>query len=647
MKKKLKFASLMTMLSLVMAFFVQPAYAAYEYTTGNIHVYNPALVSYYWGWDGDWSVPYLELSNGWNCFSTDTTYTFTADSYRGRVGYCYAPGVNFTDQTEYYSKDEAYFESVADTLPHLDKEKLIELTGYVLSESYKGYLSQSYFEDETSGKDVFGHILASQILLWEVIVGERSEDFTYLGPWQGCSACKDAIRPVNPVYDSFISHYDAMEAAVRKALNYPSFAKASVEDAEAFAMEWDGDKYSLTLRDENAVLNSYDIITGNENIRMSRSGDTVTFYSEYPVEDPVLLTVETAVRSDSFMVWGSPGQNDFHDIANNPYSYNQTLLFDTGTVSFTKTAYFNVYTKAGEIEISKTSADCSITDGNMNYSLEGAVYGVYTEENAGFVNEDSLIGEIVTDENGNGSIIAGISAGRTYYVKEISSPKGYLLDESVYAVTPSGTGSGSAVVHSVERPVNDPMVLTLSKGSSVPGDDIPSLEGTEFTVKYYDLDPDTDYTAEELDEKEAKRTWIITVKKMDDGSGLFKTQLGPSYLAEGSDELYLSENGETIMPVGYFSIKETKASPGYTCQGATYYSGGQIIAEGNATIVGRVDFEGNITPEGINITALSVLNDPVDPESPGTGNSTSHLIWLIVSFAAITAYMICERKKEY
>ena len=73
MKKKLKFASLMTMLSLVMAFFVQPAYAAYEYTPGNIHVYNPALVSYYWGWDGDWSVPYLELSNGWNCFSTDTT----------------------------------------------------------------------------------------------------------------------------------------------------------------------------------------------------------------------------------------------------------------------------------------------------------------------------------------------------------------------------------------------------------------------------------------------------------------------------------------------------------------------------------------------------------------------------------------------
>ncbi|MBO4819406.1 MAG: hypothetical protein J5528_04625 [Firmicutes bacterium] len=657
MKKMIRTTALLTLLSLVVGIFPAAAFAGYDYTEQNMTVYNPAMVSYYWGWDKDWSVPYLTLSNGWHCSATETLYGFTAYSYRGKVGYCFAPGVVFSDQATYYSKQESYFDSVADEIPGLSKDELIELTGYVLAYSFKGDLKQSYFEDESSGKDAFGHIWASQVLIWELIVGERDSDFNYLGPQEGCSACKEVIRTYNPIYGKFMEHYSDMEKAVKKALHYPSFAGEG--EANTYTLKWNGSNYSLTLEDSNGVLEGYSLSADSSNVRLTRDGNTLTVSSDIPLEAASEVRLETVIDSDSFMVWGSAGQNDFGAIKDDPYSYNQTLVFNTGTVSVNKSSSFYVKTEAGEVMISKVSANCPVTDGNNNYSLEGAVYGVYTSgdtENAS-VDESTKIGEIRTDENGKGSILSGISAGRTYYIKEIYSPKGYLLDENVYAVTPDGTGENAAVVESVEDPVNDPIAITIFKENALYYDDpeadtsdIPTLEGTEFTIKYYDADPDEEYTAEDLEEMTPARTWVVTVKESEmDGKTVYKTQLSPEYLVGGSDDLYLSEGGEAILPVGYFTVRETKASPGYTIKDSRYYSGGELIGENGEAIVGKVDYDGNISPEGINTGALCMVNKQLeDPEeySPGTGGGVMYCIMMVISLAMLVAYIDYERRKR-
>ena len=72
MNLKRKMVSLFAVLLLVCAYFPAAAFADYVYTYESDIVYNPAVVSYYWGWDKDWSVPYLTLSNGWHCSETDT-----------------------------------------------------------------------------------------------------------------------------------------------------------------------------------------------------------------------------------------------------------------------------------------------------------------------------------------------------------------------------------------------------------------------------------------------------------------------------------------------------------------------------------------------------------------------------------------------
>lgn len=84
----------------------------------------------------------------------------------------------------------------------------------------------------------------------------------------------------------------------------------------------------------------------------------------------------------------------------------------------------------GSISVVKTSKDASLTSGNANYSLEGAVYGVYSDKSC-----KTTVGSITTDSSGRGKL-GGLKLNTTYYVKEISPSKGYLLDPNVYEAIP-------------------------------------------------------------------------------------------------------------------------------------------------------------------------------------------------------------------
>lgn len=62
--------------------------------------------------------------------------------------------------------------------------------------------------------------------------------------------------------------------------------------------------------------------------------------------------------------------------------------------------------------------------------LEGAVFGIYSSQDC---TEESLIDVVTTDANGFAAS-SQVKAG-TYYIKEISAPTGYTLNEKVYEVT--------------------------------------------------------------------------------------------------------------------------------------------------------------------------------------------------------------------
>lgn len=206
----------------------------------------------------------------------------------------------------------------------------------------------------------------------------------------------------------------------------------------------------------------------------------------------------------------------------------------------------------GWIDLVKKSANEDITNNNGCYSLEGAVYGIYSD--------GVQVDTITTDKNGYAK--SSILPVGNYTVKEITASTGYDLDENTYSVTVVKDQTVRA--ESNEIPGDDPIGIEIVKNDAetlgMPQGDA-TLEGAEFTVKYYD----GYYTKDNLPSK-ATRTWVLKTKKLSNGkyiAGLLK-----QYLVEGSDELY-EQDGTYVLPLGTISVEETKAPKGYLLKGNT------------------------------------------------------------------------------
>ena len=227
------------------------------------------------------------------------------------------------------------------------------------------------------------------------------------------------------------------------------------------------------------------------------------------------------------------------------------------------------------IELNKSSAIPNITNGNNCYSLDGAVYKVsYVNPIDGTTKV--VLGDITTDATGHASgTFTGIPLGVTQLkVQEVTSPKGYLLDTKEYTVTLNDVGSGTlkGSLEVKDNPANDPLNIFLYKISEDSVGNPASLEGAEFTVKYYDVNPERAYTSTELSGMTPNRTWIITTKK--DENGNYKAVLDNDHKVSG-DDFYspLEGSGElSVLPLGVITVKETKAPNGYTLDNSVTYS---------------------------------------------------------------------------
>lgn len=208
----------------------------------------------------------------------------------------------------------------------------------------------------------------------------------------------------------------------------------------------------------------------------------------------------------------------------------------------------------GWIDLIKKSANEGITNNNGCYSLEGAVYGIYSD--------GVKVDEITTDKNGYAK--SSILPVGNYTVKEITASTGYDLDENTYSVTVVKDQTVSA--NSNETPGNDPIGIEIVKNDvetlGLPQGDA-TLEGAEFTIKYYD----GFFTKDNLPEK-ATRTWVLKTVKRPNGLYVANFTTTGSLIKDKSDELYY-QDGMPTLPLGTISIEETKAPTGYLLKGNT------------------------------------------------------------------------------
>ena len=246
----------------------------------------------------------------------------------------------------------------------------------------------------------------------------------------------------------------------------------------------------------------------------------------------------------------------------NPYTGEEATGFnyDTGTtVPYQRCgATWVIQTKPRNITVNvtldKSNGNPAMTQGNAAcyaQDLSGAIYAVYSD--AGLTNE---VGRITTDANGHGEL-NGITVQRNavLYTKELVAPRGFGLDAQVYSHMFTANGE-TYNVQSTDVPLNDPLTITLNKVSA-DGTVVAnpaSLEGAEFTIKYYA----GQYTFNDLPTA-ATRTWVIQTKLV---GGRYFALMSDTYKVSG-DPFYL-DAGIPTLPLGTITVEETKAPTGYT-----------------------------------------------------------------------------------
>ena len=176
-----------------------------------------------------------------------------------------------------------------------------------------------------------------------------------------------------------------------------------------------------------------------------------------------------------------------------------------------------------------------------NYSLAGATYRV-----SGSPNMDQNAGELIVNADGTSNTIS-LPAG-TYYVKEITAPKGYNLDTNVYTVTVSS--AETATLRVKDEPKFDPISIKLAKKSADTPDKELSLEGAEYTVKYYKE------KTEDTTGLTPFRTWVFKTDKY--GQILIRDKWKVA-----GDELFKEDDGTVVGLHGTYTFEETKAPKGY------------------------------------------------------------------------------------
>lgn len=218
----------------------------------------------------------------------------------------------------------------------------------------------------------------------------------------------------------------------------------------------------------------------------------------------------------------------------------------------------------GNLSIMKKSANPDITDNNPCYSLKDAEYGVYKTEADAKADKNKVDTLIIgkydnTERNKNWSNEIKLDAG-TYYVKETKAPKGYALNPKVVPVVieaGKNTWIGEESNDFVDYPQSDPISILLGKVDKETNKNKPqgsaSLEGAEFTVKYYKGLYDEDPAKQD---QTPARSWVLKTN----ANGM--TSLNDKLKVSG-DDFYYASNGDPTLPVGTITIQETKAPTGY------------------------------------------------------------------------------------
>lgn len=340
-------------------------------------------------YSGTWGHDNLRYMNGWSSGRSLFTIVRAMGSYEGNICYCIEPGVPLETGDSLSKWGEDFWENYPSDYNHtIEPYEIKQFIGRIMQYGYTGSISTSW-RSQNEGADKLAYAVATQLLIWETVVGERDSDFSHVSTG-GYNAVTEQIGASHPLRSQIFSYYSMIEANVQSHSKIPSFMSKSSSRAQDIELEWNGSEYTATLTDTNGVLGNYSF--SGSGLSFSVSGNTLTITAKTALEDTVTITAE---KKDSqrrgIITWSDghylPGNATLQDLVTYAESVNDPV-----------TGYLHVKVSYGSAKIIKTSEDGIVSGIRFTITGNGVNETVTTGENGEIQIDNLTPGEYTVTE---------------------------------------------------------------------------------------------------------------------------------------------------------------------------------------------------------------------------------------------------------
>lgn len=322
-----------------------------------------------------WGHPAYELMNGWSTFNTDYVTVKAIGDYEGDSCYCIEPGVSLYTGDKLSKEAESFWDNYPSKYNKtIDPDTIKVYLGRIMQYGYTGKNSVDWVSTNSEKADDCANHLATQLLVWETVIGERDENFNHVDATKhGKHNIKEIISSKHPLRSKILSHYSRIEKSVKQHTTVPSFASRSKGKARSIELKWNGKNYSTTINDTNGVLSNYDF--SGSGLTFSKSGNSLTITAEKAPKDDVLITVNKKnSQRKAVITWTDekigPQSGQLQDIV----TFGQS-------VSDPVKAYLNVKVSLGNAKLLKVSEDGEVANVRFHISGNGISKDVTTNAN--------------------------------------------------------------------------------------------------------------------------------------------------------------------------------------------------------------------------------------------------------------------------
>ena len=545
-------------------------------------------------YSGTWGHDELHYMNGWTSGeATWMTTLHTIGSFDGPACYCIEPGV----PRNLYRSYESYGEDYWDTFPAeynrtIDGRTMKTLLGRIMQYGYQGNLSLDWRSQNKADADKLAHMMATQVLVWETVVGERDADFNHVDPGSA-DAVKSVYRTSHPLYSRFSAYYDSIEASVKKHTVVPSFMDRSEEAAQTVELSWDGGRYTATLTDTNGVLGEYAFSSAQSDMTFAVDGNDLTISAETASADGVTITAVRNNTRQGVLVW-----SDGHY---GPDGTMQDVVTFRDTVSDPMYAYLHLKVSYGSVKIVKTSEDGEVSGISFTVSGNGTEQTVTTNADGEMQLDDLRPGVYTVTEQSNDRY-------EPQEVRQVTVISGQVATVAFHNMLKRGS---LEVVKTAEDGLNEGVKFHLT-GTSLAGLSVDeyAVTGSNGKAVFSDVLIGTDYILSEVDTgiryvvpedqttavewntvtqaevRNVLKKWSATVTKRDAETGLPQgdaTLAGAVYGVYRGEELvdtYTTDESGQFTTTDYvcgndWTIRELSPSEGYLLDDTVYPVGAE------------------------------------------------------------------------